>query len=1260
MDVTFELQARAMEIPRERTFWEYVLKMMYHTPDLYIVSAQYLASEETAERFDERRTGLGGSEGISVFDTSRILPLPPNPLPQRWTVTSLAFGRSPSAQLSERLMMPLGLAPVPTTATGFQKVLIFKVALGKTMMVDQKDLLPNEPVPDHLDSLLIESDPGGSFAQIPSLIQTINPPFFASAAGYGSGGAGGGRGRLGISFDSDSEDARADADQSNSQPPLYAETLSFSTERQQWAKLKFPELQILPYMVCEVDFRPLRIETSLPECDQCQSVAATKYCASDNAHFCDACDASHHNVSALVATHTREAVTMSPHIFGFCVDHPSALIESVCMACHEELCCYCIMLGNHALLATSEAENHPLISTFDAFSAFVRDGHKSVLKSVRTDLAERLDNMQQEVSQLMRHLTAIFREIETLENKALQNLKATCDWQLTYMLAMRRQFDIELQALDHMNAFWRHVSQTLPPGPFLYLKSCMNELARTWYSPDFQGRTTSVAALGETHEISVHFAPHCYQAPTRAHLTTLLPEWMLNKSFSTQGGCVFIPDVRVEGHLTIRTLDSDQSGSSAVANLGDAERQREREREGRGGKGGKFENGIGENGKHGSQSARIASRSWKDLQLPVDDNVASLLAPKETDNAADMEDVFGPGPSQERFIHNAATTRLQDAVCIIDEDVNPGETISLEDDPIEASLDIASCGMDEEKPAGNPVALERLVDWRRRALESDEAGRWTKGNLQEFSEYIAAHRFEVLRGVFELCYQQRAAITAIRRAGGSNTAAGSSAEGDGDKADDGMVSLAALSIELADELRNATVDFALHTGAIQNLHHAVLVDTMTKYFSAFYDRGRAETKPRYLLMKSSEMKQSKIDRLAFQLTRQVTLLDGCHSFVPVLQLIVDRVAGSMEKLSAGTHHTLASVRSLEGERRVLKGLFLLVDLMKSWKYFTMPAVMQFTLYCATEAFKTAATQLGVPLPGAHSTANNSALEQDRRRVLTSVCCHLVLGHTVAPLIQKCKGPREVVRELARKMTLLAAMAWDSAMHSSERLAALQRSRLKKSRHKIEERKNVNGADDDDDIGGKEGNEGGGEGGKGDERTPNEVRSDDGKEQNEEPSNSFHPSHSVELIHSYSGSSSLLEDLDMDKAARAMALWMHDDILLQMPPAACPFLALHPQQPLWKSISTYARQILLFDRLAEQAVLRGLLAFDWSRRFSQSFNASLVDLVLLAGRHYRFGEALTQGLQDGSHPLREATTTGDSPQPSSRRHRVGEGSEHGEP
>eukprot|EP01054_Gregarina_sp_Poly1_P000555 Gregarina_sp_Poly_1__554@NODE_1132_length_4988_cov_108_528145_g782_i0_p3_GENE_NODE_1132_length_4988_cov_108_528145_g782_i0NODE_1132_length_4988_cov_108_528145_g782_i0_p3_ORF_typecomplete_len357_score40_91zfB_box/PF00643_24/0_0011zfB_box/PF00643_24/0_0024CEBP_ZZ/PF16366_5/0_004CEBP_ZZ/PF16366_5/1_2e03_NODE_1132_length_4988_cov_108_528145_g782_i02951365 len=351
--IVFSLEPRSMGDMQERSFWEYLLKYMYYTADLYVADAKLLVSAAVMKKFSETCDSLGGTIVHSVFDVGRITPLPASRTFEEngnWLISELRFGSELPQDLSTqdpsiRFLFPMNHAPIPYSrgnATTF-RVVIFKICLGSSIEHQQADYDLAKPLPDNLDSIVV--------LQENSVADQITDGRMGGADSY--------------------------------RPYFFNESAAtghksdyFMHDIQQWAKLKYPQMQALPILMCDIDFRPLRIEVALPMCDDCGVASAEAYCPAEKTHFCDSCDGAHHSRSNLVAKHIRRPITDSPHIFGCCVDHPAAVIESVCLACHQTLCSYCLLLGNHSMVSKME---HPIVSTVEAFRLSVsKDNNVSI------------------------------------------------------------------------------------------------------------------------------------------------------------------------------------------------------------------------------------------------------------------------------------------------------------------------------------------------------------------------------------------------------------------------------------------------------------------------------------------------------------------------------------------------------------------------------------------------------------------------------------------------------------------------------------------------------------------------------------------------------------------------------------------------------------------------------------------------------------------------------------------------------------------
>ncbi|KAF4659310.1 hypothetical protein FOL47_007623 [Perkinsus chesapeaki] len=211
-------------------------------------------------------------------------------------------------------------------------------------------------------------------------------------------------------------------------------------------------------------------------CDVCGISDATVYCPADRAHFCDACDASHHSVSALLLRHTRVPLCHSPFQFGECPEHPPELIESVCLDCAKLMCNHCILLADHP-------PDHNLISTIDAFRASpplqpsdslpqqlvetLEILHKRML-AVRANFTEVRDSLDKHVEELLHRSTQIRRQrTEVLESIRREvNVQVECESKHLPSKVLSNLMFLEWTAAFHL-----HQRICLPMGDYLVARA---------------------------------------------------------------------------------------------------------------------------------------------------------------------------------------------------------------------------------------------------------------------------------------------------------------------------------------------------------------------------------------------------------------------------------------------------------------------------------------------------------------------------------------------------------------------------------------------------------------------------------------------------------------------------------------------------------------------------------------------------------------------------------------------------------------------
>ncbi|KAF4666352.1 Clusterin-associated protein 1 [Perkinsus olseni] len=196
-------------------------------------------------------------------------------------------------------------------------------------------------------------------------------------------------------------------------------------------------------------------------CDVCGTALATVYCPADRAHFCEACDASHHSVSALLLRHSRVPLCQSPFQFGECAEHPPELIESVCLDCAKLMCQHCVLLTDHP-------PHHQLISTIDVFRAsppplpsddqqrhLVRTIellHKRML-SVRSNFVAVRDALDKHLADLLTRSSGInHQRTEVLDS-------------------IRREVLTDLIHFEWSAAFYLHQRLCLPMGEYLVARA---------------------------------------------------------------------------------------------------------------------------------------------------------------------------------------------------------------------------------------------------------------------------------------------------------------------------------------------------------------------------------------------------------------------------------------------------------------------------------------------------------------------------------------------------------------------------------------------------------------------------------------------------------------------------------------------------------------------------------------------------------------------------------------------------------------------
>ncbi|KAK6591145.1 B-box zinc finger domain containing [Cryptosporidium xiaoi] len=224
--------------------------------------------------------------------------------------------------------------------------------------------------------------------------------------------------------------------------------------------------QILPTMLVEVEFKPLRIEISQPICEMCEINISTLYCESDKAHLCASCDEYHHSSSRLLSKHQRVPVSQSPYQFGFCPHHSTERIDSVCVNCYIPLCPHCILIGQHS---SGDAAEHILISTTDAIRMAYSGVSQSDLElhKRKRQLVEYLSSRHDHINDIRSNYDDIQERIELASKSLLQQLVALRERKMSFIMSIKRQLLTELLLIEWMEAFFAHLRLALLPSDFL-------------------------------------------------------------------------------------------------------------------------------------------------------------------------------------------------------------------------------------------------------------------------------------------------------------------------------------------------------------------------------------------------------------------------------------------------------------------------------------------------------------------------------------------------------------------------------------------------------------------------------------------------------------------------------------------------------------------------------------------------------------------------------------------------------------------------
>ena len=224
--------------------------------------------------------------------------------------------------------------------------------------------------------------------------------------------------------------------------------------------------QVLPFALCEVVFEEQRAVAKPLICEHCEQRPASVYCKNDNAHFCAACDATHHSENEFFARHQRFSLEHSPLQFGFCRHHPSERHESVCLQCKTRLCRMCNKFGDHA---RKEHEGHTLMSTVEAFQLAMQGSTDSDLRleKHRNALREALQDRHFQLTEVHNNFQETQHQMDGVLRGALDQLERAQSRKLEFLQSMKRQVTTQLLFIQWLDNFQAHARMALPPADFV-------------------------------------------------------------------------------------------------------------------------------------------------------------------------------------------------------------------------------------------------------------------------------------------------------------------------------------------------------------------------------------------------------------------------------------------------------------------------------------------------------------------------------------------------------------------------------------------------------------------------------------------------------------------------------------------------------------------------------------------------------------------------------------------------------------------------
>ncbi|CAK9004640.1 unnamed protein product [Durusdinium trenchii] len=252
--------------------------------------------------------------------------------------------------------------------------------------------------------------------------------------------------------------------------------------------------QVLPYALCEVVFEEQRAAAKPLICEYCEQRPAAVYCKNDNAHFCAACDTTHHSENEFFARHQRFSLEHSPLQFGFCRQHPSERHESVCLQCKTMLCRICNKFGDHA---RKEHEGHTLMSTVEAFQLAMQQSTDSDSQQEKhqTLLRDALQDRHFQMMEVHNNFQETQHQMDVVLRGALDQLERAQSRKLEFLQSMKRQVTTQLLFIQWLDNFQSHARMALPPADFVVATKRHEGLLAALFGSN-QGAVPKGAELG--------------------------------------------------------------------------------------------------------------------------------------------------------------------------------------------------------------------------------------------------------------------------------------------------------------------------------------------------------------------------------------------------------------------------------------------------------------------------------------------------------------------------------------------------------------------------------------------------------------------------------------------------------------------------------------------------------------------------------------------------------------------------------------------